>query len=157
MKSLISTLLLLPLLASCATPMQLQLDAEVRRLCAVDGGIKVYEPVRLAPEKFDKWGDVVFYDPTKKEAALGAEYTFRQSVHYYQKGNPDSGTGDATVARRQYQIIRNSDGKLLGEAVLYGRRGGDVSGPWHPSTFICPRTDDAGDVALIRKIFLLGI
>lgn len=35
--------IVLPLLSACATPSQIIADAEVRRLCEIDGGIKVYE------------------------------------------------------------------------------------------------------------------
>ncbi|MBP9101513.1 MAG: hypothetical protein KBF68_09110 [Nitrosomonas sp.] len=34
-----------------------RLDREVKRLCAIDGGIKVYETVKLPAERFGKdWG-----------------------------------------------------------------------------------------------------
>ena len=52
MKTFIALLLLLPVIAGCATPSQIMLDAEVKRLCAIDGGIKVYETVRLPAERF---------------------------------------------------------------------------------------------------------
>jgi hypothetical protein len=156
MRTLKLLLLLLPFVASCVTPTKAELDDEVRRLCAADGGVKVYQKVELPPTMFDSRGDVIFYDATKKERSLGAEYTFRQSVTYYRKGDPDAGTGQAVMARRHYQIIRNSDQRLLGEAVLYGRRGGDLTGPGHPSAFSCPSANDAGDVALIRRVFVVA-
>lgn len=37
-----------------------RLDKEVDRLCAIDGGIKVYETVLLPPDKFNQWGEVNF-------------------------------------------------------------------------------------------------
>ncbi|UJP03539.1 MAG: hypothetical protein LZF85_03550 [Nitrosomonas sp.] len=43
-----------------------RLDREVDRLCAIDGGIKVYETVVLPADKFDKSGRINFYEPTKK-------------------------------------------------------------------------------------------
>ena len=33
-----------------------RLDREVDRLCAIDGGIRVYETVQLPSDKFNKWG-----------------------------------------------------------------------------------------------------
>ena len=53
MKTLATLLLLLPLATACASgPSKSELDAEVKRLCAIDGGIKVYERVALPEEKF---------------------------------------------------------------------------------------------------------
>jgi len=143
------------LVTSCATPSKSELDAEVRRLCAIDGGVKVYETVRLPADKFDQWGQINFYRPTRNEDAVGPDYTFKESVHYYRKGDADAGTGDSVMARRHYQVLRKVDGKLLGETVLYGRRGGDMPGPWHPSTFSCPDPSQAGEVALLNRIFVL--
>ena len=34
-----------------------QMDKEVDRLCAVDGGIKVYETVKLPADQFNEWGE----------------------------------------------------------------------------------------------------
>ena len=72
----------LPLLltAGCATPTQLSLDAEVRRLCAIDGGIRVYEQVKLPAERFNQWGQINFYRPDQGENALGAGYLFKSNV-----------------------------------------------------------------------------
>ena len=39
MKHLLTLLALLPMVAGCATPSQMAVDAEVKRLCAIDGGI----------------------------------------------------------------------------------------------------------------------
>lgn len=54
-------------------------DARVRKLCAIDGRIKVYETVALSSEKFNRWGQPNFYRPDQGENALGAEYVFRES------------------------------------------------------------------------------
>jgi hypothetical protein len=40
MKVLTSILSSLSLIASCTTPIQVELDAEVKRMCAIDGGIE---------------------------------------------------------------------------------------------------------------------
>jgi hypothetical protein len=104
-------------------------DMQVNRLCAIDGGIKVYETVRLPAERFDKYGNVRI--PAKKDARPGDEYYYEVDYHYYRKGDPQ-------MTRRQAQIIRRSDGKILGESISYSRGGGDLPGPWHGSSFICP-------------------
>jgi hypothetical protein len=144
MKKLISILLFLPLVASCATPGKAELDAEVRRLCAIDGGIKVYETVKLPPEKFDKYGNVTI--PAQDSAKPEDEYFYEHEMIHYREGNP-------SLSKEHFKIIRRSDGKVLGESIRYWRGGGDLPGPWHPSSFSCPPTAQPG---LETSIFLEG-
>jgi len=145
MKTLIPMLCALPLVAACAGgPSKSDLDDEVRRLCAIDGGVKVYETVKLPAEKFNQWGQVNFYRPTQNENALGPEYVFKWELKFLREGNP-------SLRRSHYSVLRQSDHKLLGESISYSRGGGDIPGPWQPSSFSCPEI--AGDVPLLTKIF----
>lgn len=120
-------------------------DTLVNRMCREDGGVRVYETVKLPEERFDKWGMVNFYKPTQKENALGPEYVFRREITYFRKGDPD-------IFRMHTQVIRRSDGKLLGESVFYKRGGGDLPGPWHGSSFMCPELSVANDV--LRQVIV---
>lgn len=120
-------------------------DMEVSRLCAKDGGVKVYETVKLPAEKFDRWGMVNFFRRMQKENALGPEYFYKFETTYYQRGNPD-------LFRMHTRVVRRSDGKLLGESVFYKRGGGDLPGPWHGSSFMCPELSVANDV--LRQVFI---
>lgn len=124
-----------------------QADKQVRELCAKDGGVRVYETVTLPADKFNQWGQINFYRPDQGEDALGSEYMFRQDIHYYQKGGP-------VVSRTHYQVIRRSDYTLLGETVFYGRGGGDMPGPWHDSSYVCPPYAIADSMALLKKLFV---
>ena len=136
---------LLPLLAGCE---KARLDQQVKELCAKDGGIKVYETVKLPPDRFDQWGMVKPYDPTQGENALGSDYVFKWNLYYYREGNP-------SLHRSHFQVIRRSDGKILGESISYSRGGGDLPGPWQPSAFSCPEgPNNAGDVPLLTSIFV---
>lgn len=119
----------LSLTASCATPRQAELDAEVRRLCAIDGGVHVYLTAVLPPSKFDQFGNPII--PSKASMAPDDAYYFERQTSYYREGNPQ-------LSRSQHRIIRRSDGKLMGEAIRYARGGGDLPSPKHGSTFICP-------------------
>lgn len=119
-----------------------RIDVQVKELCAKDGGIKVYETVKLPPEKFDKYGVVRI--PSKQDAKLEDEYFYEWSVHIYVDGNP-------SLRRDHFLVIRRSDSKLLGEAISYARRGGDMPGPWHPSSFRCP--ENSGNSILQQRIF----
>lgn len=104
-------------------------DWKVRQLCAIDGGIKVYETVELPMEMFDKWGNV--HIPDKQRVKLGDEYYSESETMYLRLGEP-------TIVRMLGRTIRVSDKKVLGESVYYGRGGGYLPGPWQPSGFTCP-------------------
>ena len=142
---LVSMLLFLTAVG-CATPSQISLDAEVKRLCAIDGGIKVYETVKLSADKFNQWGQINFYKPTQGENALGSEYVYRSESLYLRQGDPD-------LRRDHVQIFRESDMKLLGEVTTYVRGGGDLPGPWQPSAYRCPDGSIANGVVLMNKVF----
>lgn len=124
-------------------------DYQVRGMCEKDGGIKVYETVKLPPEKFNEWGQVNFYHPTQKERALGSEYKFKEKITVLK-------TGDLSFLRYHHQVFRRSDNRLLGETTSYGRGGGDLPGPWGGSNFHCPTTSSSSEIALFKNIFILS-
>lgn len=120
-----------------------RLDAQVKELCAKDGGIKVYETVKLPAEKFDKYGAVRI--PSKQDAKPLDEYYYETRMHHFKSGNPE-------MWRLHFTVYRRVDNKLLGEAINYSRRGGDIPGPWHPSSFGCPENADISD--LKKQLFI---
>ncbi len=131
-----------------------RLDREVNRLCAMDGGIRVYETITLTADKFDTSGRINFYHPTQEENALGPEYIFRWNIHDYKKRDPGSlGPQESSMSRDHFMIIRKSDMQLLGEFVMYSRVGGDLPGPWVPSSYRCPGSDESSG-KLIHRIFV---
>lgn len=105
------------------------LDDEVRRLCAIDGGVKVYETVDMPAGSFLKHG--AFRISSAKDAKTTDQFYFESETTFIKRGDPD-------LRRDHTKIIRRSDGKVLGESIYYARRGGDIPGPWHPSSFGCP-------------------
>lgn len=137
-------ILSVPLLVSIGV--KARYDRQVQQLCAKDGGVRVYETVRLPAERFDKWGNLGIHD--KEYAKPTDEYYYESEVHYYRRGNP-------TLLRSRSQVVRRSDGKVLGEAISYGRGGGDLPGPWHGSSFHCPPIADA-EGKIESSIFLKG-
>jgi len=136
----VTAVLLLPL-TGCEKD---RLDDQVRELCAKDGGVKVYETVKVPSDKFDEFGRLTFWKPTQGENTLGPEYLFKREKRWYRKGNPE-------MWRTHTQVIRRSDMKLLGESVIYVRTGGDMPGPWHDSSFTCPALKDVG---LLERVFV---
>ncbi|MBK7492486.1 MAG: hypothetical protein IPI17_11185 [Nitrosomonas sp.] len=122
-----------------------RLDREVKRLCAIDGGIKVYETVKLPAERFDQYGQIRV--PAKWLAEPGDEYYYESFTYYLKQGNPG-------MYQSHYKLYRVADSKLLGELIRYSRRGGDIPGPWHPSSFGCPKETGFND--LEKQIFTKG-
>ena len=116
------------LLAGCEREKH-RLDEEVRRLCAKDGGVKVYETVKFTPKLLDRAGRI--WIPLIEDAKESDEYYYVSEMVYLKEGDPD-------MYRISHKIIRRSDNKVLGEFVSYARRGGDIlSPPFHPSSFSC--------------------
>jgi hypothetical protein len=154
-KTLCCMLMLLPLATACASESSKSgLDAEVKRLCQIDGGIKVYETVRLPPENFNRWGQLNFYKPSRGEDALGNKYLLKIERHEIVKGNPSYDPTELSMIRTRSQIIRKLDLKLLGESVVYLRVGGDPPGLSHSTSFACPDVREQGEAALFKKVFL---
>lgn len=108
-------------------------DRQVRELCAKDGGVRVYEMVRLPAEKFNQWGQPNFRIPITPYTKLqdGDEYYLEWEMLSLKQGNP-------SLWRSHHRLIRRSDRKLLGENIMYARSGGDLPGPWHGSSLKCP-------------------
>jgi hypothetical protein len=120
-----------------------QADKQVRELCAKDGGVRVYETVRLPAERFDKYGQMRI--PSKQSAKPTDEYFYESATRSLRSGNPE-------MWQSHYKVYRQFDNKLLGESISYARRGGDIPGPWHESSFGCPVNADITD--LKKQIFI---
>ncbi|QOJ23453.1 MAG: hypothetical protein HRU78_07115 [Gammaproteobacteria bacterium] len=120
-----------------------RLDREVKRLCAIDGGIRVYEMVKLPAERFDRYGQISI--PYKENVKPGDEYYYESSTIYLIRGNPK-------MWQSHYRVYRVYDSKFLGESVGYARVGGDMPGPWHSSSYSCPDRVDITD--LKKQIFI---
>jgi hypothetical protein len=104
-----------------------RLDAQVRELCKKDGGVYVYEQVILPAERFNEFGEIRV--PPKDRMNSKDPFFYESHGITYREGNPH-------VWRSHYKLYRASDQRLLGEAITYGRRGGDLLPP--ESSFVCP-------------------
>jgi hypothetical protein len=154
MKRLALLLLALELLTGCISIIKMKMDAEVDRLCAIDGGIKIYETVSLPPEKFNKYNNVNFFHPSHGEKALGPEYIWKSHEKFLHPGGDPNAS--PSLRRDHLQVIRRSDGKLLGESIYYSRVGGDsrflnelMGGP-PESSYSCPK----GSISVIGRVFI---
>ena len=119
-------------------------DSRVRELCAIDGGVTVYETVKLPEVMFNEWGQINFYRPTQGENALGEDYLFAKQTKIYRMETP-------RVSLRMYKVFRKSDHKLLGKSVVYSRGGGGLPGPGYSSSFRCPERSPI--LSLLAKVF----
>ncbi len=124
-----------------------KLDEEVDRLCKIDGGIRVYETVKLAKENFDDRGIVFpqFIGLPEDNGRYGPSYKVLVTDTNIVEGNP-------SLRRSHIKVIRVSDHRLLGERINYTRSGGDPPNPFHPSSHACQNVND--DPGLIRQVFV---
>ena len=127
------------------------LDRQLTELCEKDGGVKIYEAVKLPGTMFDQWGDPFpGWRGRTKEQRLGVDYLYSVEVLHLKRGDPLKGEG--RLEKRIERISRRSDGKLLGEAISYGRSGGDFIAYSHPSSTHCPIYRDDSE-SLIKSVF----
>ena len=127
MRTSIALIIATLIVTACATPSQMSSDAEVTRLCAIDGGVKVYETVRLPAETLDANVRIPFKEYSKPTD----EFYYESSTEYLSKES-------TSLWRGSTKLVRRVDGKVLGESIHYARTGGDLPGPWHPSSYSCP-------------------
>lgn len=106
----------------------MRLDREVDRLCAIDGGVKVFETVEVSQEVYADF----LRDPGRRlELIFGANYHLKSSTEFLVNGNP-------SLHRHVGYVIRRTDNKVLGQVISYARVGGDLPGLSHPSSYGCP-------------------
>lgn len=124
----------------------------VDELCAKDGGIKIYETVTLSASMFNAYGQpkIDFQNKTSNNhhSNSGLYFSINQ-INII--GDPNShDISRMAVWKTLIRLHRSSDGKVLGETILYSRSGGDPIGPWHPSSYGCPLR--AGEWDLASKV-----
>jgi len=121
-------------LAACGSVQKVELDREVDRLCAIDGGVHVYEVVRLPKEDFGPDGEVFpqYRHLLFSEGRYGPEFVGRSAGRVLVGGNP-------ALQRINSKIVRRADDKVLGEVVIYRRSGGDGPGLSERSEYSCPK------------------
>ena len=121
-------------LSQCGWVQKVSLDREVDRLCAIDGGVRIYETVRLPKEDFGPDGEVFpqYRSELFTAGRYGPDYVGRMANEVLVTGNP-------AMQRINSAIVRKADDKVLGEVVIYRRSGGDLPGPAEPSRYSCPK------------------
>lgn len=125
-------------------------DYRVNELCEKDGGVTVFEKVKLSKEEYElnegRNGAInVMSEDTSKTAH---QYAWKSITKVINSNQPH-------VWRAEYVTYRKSDNKELGTWVIYSRRGGDfptvIS---HPSSFSC-RGIEGFETDAAKKIFFV--
>lgn len=106
-------------------------DAELREMCAIDGGVRVYEKVELPCEIYDYYAKMNWILPNKEDNKFNNEYYLDSEITYIRKKSP-------MLWKIHHRIVRRYDQKILGESIMFARSGGDFPGPWHQSSVKCP-------------------
>ncbi len=149
--STLAPILLAAMLTGCE---KVALDRQMETLCKRDGGVKVHEFVRLTANEFDPQGRKRLYyaeSQANRENLLGPNYRFIERVETVAGSTGNEWKGH--LDRHTTQIVRRSDGMLLGESHVYSRVGGDGLSTvihWQPSSSSCPHLD----VDLVNSVFI---
>jgi hypothetical protein len=108
-------------------------DAQVKEMCAKDGGVKIFEQIVVTPSQTNvlpRIGDL--FGVASEALAKPEEPAFiRIRETLLREYNP-------SVVRYEQEIVRRADQRVVGVAVSYARGGGDLPLGGHPSTFWCP-------------------
>jgi hypothetical protein len=123
-------------------------DQEVRELCAKDGGVRVYETMKLPAPQYEELKRLNFILSGKLHRSIIDEFYLKTEHQFLKEGNPK-------ILRSHAWIMRRSDNKILGESVHYARSGGELPGPWHGSSFHCPEIS-RGNPSLETSVFIKG-
>jgi hypothetical protein len=120
-------------------------DWHVRKFCEGDGGVTIYERVRLSPDQAASMtvSGRVLSVPFKAEKRPDQDFYREEDSQRIRASNPE-------IVRSESRIIREADQKVLGRRVVYWRRGGDFPSPAHDSSFSCPKRS-----FLENEVFLL--
>jgi hypothetical protein len=120
-------------------------DHKVNELCAQDGGMAIYQRIRIPKADVDRgvqpitWsgssigqGQRFISTTDKKRAHPNALVYSEEKVTWLREANP-------SVRRVELQFRRSNDQAVIGKWVYYSRVGGDIpTGIAHDSSYVCP-------------------
>ncbi len=121
-------------------------DYKVREMCAKDGGVKVYERIKINAEDYRRLngaqGEIPI--PERRSATTRAEYVSDTEITWIQRNSLE-------VYRTEATIRAVPGGRTLARYVNYARVGGDFPTFAHHSTFSC----DQGYGSISKQIFII--
>ena len=157
------SVLLIPALAGCMgyVPFrQTYWDQQVKVLCEKDGGITIYERVRITEEDIHRgtqpvgWTGGSIGGGERRISATVKQLARPDALVYYEEKWTVIREYNPGVGRSEKTFIRGSDQAIVARYVSYGRHGGDFpTGIVHDSSFRCP--DSKSMSADINKLFIV--
>ena len=126
-------------------------DAKVKELCKKDGGVTIYEKVRISRSDLKRGvllvnGSGEIEVSQKAFARPDAPVYAERKITYLREGNP-------VVGRTEWNFIRRADDKIVAKSISYGRGGGDFPSPAERSSFRCP--DRQKELADLQQLFIV--
>jgi hypothetical protein len=120
-------------------------DREVRRMCTADGGVVIFERLKLTHAEYDRLGGSRGEIPIPEERSASSEHPYVSDTQRttLRDSNP-------AVWRTESVYKRRADGRIFARVVSYSRVGGDFPSMGHASSFSCP--NEANLVAEVRKL-----
>lgn len=106
-------------------------DWQVRKMCEKDGGVTVIERVTLSREEYKQLGGAVGEMPLPEADEHSRSLFFSTTVIEQLRSS------EPQIYRRETQIVRRSNRKVVSRQIQYGRIGGDFPTFAHPSSFGC--------------------
>lgn len=128
-------------------------DGKVETLCKLDGGIRVFERAQLDARYFDAEKNIRI--PAKPSIHSGAPFKWEakpDDPFFYEIKIDIIRDDHPRVAKNIVELFRSQDGKILGQAVSYGRVGGDSFAIDFPSRKNCP--ESLGESDLFKAVFI---
>jgi hypothetical protein len=128
-------------------------DARLERMCKKDGGVTVYERVRISKADIARrvlpmTADGRLSMAPKEVAHPDAPVYADNGITYLRDANP-------RVQRMESLVMRRSDNALVARWVVYSRSGGDFpTGMSEGTTFICPDLQQM-TTDLHNKLFII--
>lgn len=116
-------------------------EAEVRRLCAIDGGVRAYGTVPTHPGNFP-----TIIPDTGLQVWQPKAGTIFGDYRYVETPGPGMRGHGRTIYRDTVTITRVNDGKVMGDLVVYRNEGDEVLQGTH-----CP--EDVSGQKLIDRVF----
>lgn len=123
-------------------------DAKVREMCAKDGEVQIFEKLRVSKADLNFLSVVEgrISLPVKELAHPKAPAYAEITRTYLRQANPE-------VSRNEVTIVRRTDQATIARWIVYGRFGGDLPSPGHPSSFSCP--DQRKILADLQELFIV--
>lgn len=108
-------------------------DHHIRRMCEVNGGVKILEPVTITKSQYLLAQKVAGHISIAPKGLLKSDdVVFSVAMEdEIKRSNP-------RVIKREESIKRRVDEKLVASIITYSRIGGDFPTFAHPSYFSCP-------------------